>query len=120
MPKTILIADDEVNVRITLGDILKEKGYNVIEASGPQEAIDKIHNEKPDLVLLDTKMPSDSEGDEVCRQIKKKEGLDVKIIIYTGYVDFVDAGKAKEVGADEYVVKTENFSYLLKAIESLI
>ena len=51
---------------------------------------------------------------------KKMEGLRAKVIVYTGFIDAVDAEKAKAAGADDYVVKTENFSLILKAIKKLV
>ena len=120
MAKKILIVDDQQNVRITLSKILVMKGYDVVEAASGKEALEKVHKEKPGLVLLDTRMPGDLEGYEVCRQIKKVEGADIKVIIYTGNIDAVDAGKARTAGADDYVVKTEDFSHMLETIEKLI
>ena len=120
MAKKILIVDDQQNVRTTLSKILVKKGYEVVEAASGKEALEKVDKEKPDLVLLDTRMPGGSEGDEVCRQIKKVEGSDIKVIIYTGNIDAVDAGKARTARADDYVVKTSDFTYLLEAIKKLI
>jgi DNA-binding response OmpR family regulator len=120
MTKKILIVDDNKNARTVLNDILTERGYEVIEATDEKEAMKKVHGEKPDIALLDTRLCEDMEGDKVCRQIKKVEGLDIKIIIYTGNIDVVDVKKAMEVGADDYVMKTADFSFLLEAIEKLI
>jgi DNA-binding response OmpR family regulator len=119
MPKKILIVDDQANVRTILAKILVLKGYDVIEAADDKEALEKVHSEKPDIVLLDTRLGEDMEGDEVCRQIKKVEGLDTKVIVYTGNIDVVDVKKAMDVGADDYVMKTSDFSLLLEAIEKL-
>ena len=119
MATKILIVDDNANMRTTLADILEEKGYEVVESGDGKEALDKVNIEKPDIVLLDTRMPS-LDGYEVCKRIKKIEGLTVGVVIYTGYVDAVDAGKARESGADDYVVKTSDFSLLLQAIEKLV
>ncbi|NQU19215.1 response regulator, partial [bacterium] len=90
MAKKILIVDDQQNVRTTLSKILVKKGYDVVEAASGKEALEKVHTERPDLVLLDTRMPGGMEGYEVCRQIKEVKGTDIKVIIYTGYVDAVD------------------------------
>ncbi len=120
MSKMILVVDDDKNVRITLGDILIEKGYKIIEAATEKEALGKIHKENPDLILLDTRLATAMEGDKLCWQIKKVEKLKAKVIIYTGNIDVVDVEKARDAGADDYVMKTEDFSLLLKAIEKLI
>lgn len=119
MPKTILIVDDEPDARKTLSDILTNKGYKVTGVASGQEALEKVDKEKPDLVLIDTKLP-DMDGIEVCRQIKNIEGLTTKVIVYTGYIDAIDVTKAKLAGADDYEVKTEDFAKLLSAIKKLI
>lgn len=118
MTKTILIVDDDVGARKILFKILTVKGYKVIEAANGKEALDKALEEKPDLVLLDTRLP-DINGNEVCRKIKKIKGLSTKVIVYTGYIDAVNAAKAKAAGADDYVVKTSDLSYLLDVIKNL-
>ena len=118
MPKTILIVEDEPDARRILGDILTNRGYEVAGAASGQEALEKVDKEKPDLVLVDTKLP-DMDGIEVCRQIKNIEGLFTKVIIYTGYIDAVDVTKARLAGADDYEVKTEDFAKLLSAIEKV-
>ena len=117
MTKKIMIVDDDAGVRKTFGSILTERGYDVIEAADGQEAFGKAQAEKPDVILLDTVLPYVN-GHQICRQIKEIEGLKTKIIVYTGKVDAVDAGQAREAGADDYVVKTSDLAYLLEAIEN--
>ncbi len=120
MAKKILIVEDNAQDQKTIKLSLIKHGYeNLIFASTGEEAIAKARSEKPDLVLVDTKLP-DMEGFEVCRQIKKIEGLTTKVIIYTGYIDAVDVAKARLAGADDYEVKTEGFGKLLSAIKKLI
>ncbi len=119
MSKTILIVDDEANMRIALADVLVECGYKVIKAANGKEALDKVHKENPDLILLDTCLPG-IDGDEVCRQIKKVEGLNTKVIVYTGYVDADKADKARASGTDDYIVKTTDISLLLERIKNLL
>lgn len=119
MTKKILIVDDETHARMALNNVLEEYGYETVAAANGKEAIDKARKEKPDVVLLDTRLP-DMDGNKVCRQIKKIKGLAVKVVVYTGYVDAVDAGKARAAGADDYVVKTLDLSYLLEAIKKFV
>ena len=119
MGKKILLVDDEANIRTSLADILEKLGYEVIQAANGQEALEKVDKEKPDLVLVDTKMP-DMDGIEVCRQIKNIEGLNTKVIIYTGYIDAVDVTRARLAGSDDYEVKTQDFGKLLSAVKKLI
>lgn len=118
MAKKILIVDDEINTRVNLGDILKEEGYDVVQASDGREALKMANRDNPDIVLLDTRLP-DMDGNEVCAKLKKLRGFKAKVIVYTGYIDAIDVDKSKSAGADDYVVKTADFSLLLKAIKSL-
>ena len=119
MGKKILIVDDETNMRTILVDIFAEEGHKVIEAANGEEALDKVHKEKPDLVLVDTKLPG-MDGIEVCRQIKQVEKLATKVIVYTGKIDAIDAVKSREAGADEYCVKGANPALLIEVVKKLI
>lgn len=120
MPKTILIVDDDADVRKNLADIFAEYGHKIIEAETGQEALKKARKNKPDVILLDTKIPG-VDGFEICRRIKKIEKLDSKVIVYTGKVDAIDAVKARRMGADDYCVKgAADFSLLVKAVKQLI
>jgi len=120
MAKKILIVEDDAQDQKIIKLSLIKHGYEeLIFTSTGEDAIAKARSEKPDLVLVDTKLP-DMEGFEVCRQIKKIEGLITKIIVYTGYIDAVNVTKARLAGADDYEVKTEDFGKLLSAIKKLI
>ena len=116
--KILLVADDDINTRTSLADILEECGYVIIQAANGQEAIEKTRRERPDLVLLDTVMPG-IDGIEVCHQIKQVEQLPCKVIIYTGKIDAIDAVKAREAGADEYCIKGNDPALLIETIKKL-
>ena len=83
MTKKILIADDEVNIVISLEFLMKREGFEVVIASDGEEAIAKILEEKPDLVLLDVMMPRKT-GFEVCQEVRSNPELqDLKILMLT-------------------------------------
>jgi len=115
----ILVVDDNVNSITTLTDLFAEDGYTVVDANDGEEALKKVQEEKPDIALLDIRLPG-MDGYEVCRQIKETKGLNIKVIMYTAYVDVVDIAKAKEAGADDFIGKTSDFSQMRRAIEKLI
>jgi|APSaa5957512576_1039674.scaffolds.fasta_scaffold33067_2 DNA-binding response OmpR family regulator len=119
MGRKILILDDNEEIRKLLAFKLGKEGYETIEADSGENALEKLRKEKVDLALVDTMLPG-IDGFEVCRQIKKVENMPVKVIIYTGFVDAVDAAKAKEMGADDYCVKTYEFSYILEVINKVL
>lgn len=81
--KTILVADDDKRIRLLLQAELTAEGYQVILANNGLEALKKIEEEPPDLVILDIKMPH-MHGLEVLRAIRKKD-KELPVIICTAY-----------------------------------
>ena len=124
MTKKILLVDDRETMRTVLGDIFEGLGYKVVKASTGEEALGIVDKEMPNLVLLDTELdtivPSGMIGFEVCRQIKQVKKLPIKVIIYTGTLGMVDALKARQVGADDYIIKGEDTSLLVEMAEKMM
>lgn len=118
MSKKILVTDDSLISAVSLKDLLESKGFDVVTAESGEQAIGIVQTFKPDLALLDTCLPGMS-GHDLCKYLRKTFGNRVKIIVYTGQVDAVDADKAVKAGADDYVVKTSDFALLLDAIYKL-
>ena len=77
----VLVIDDDFSTRKSLIYILKQYGYEAIEAGNGKEGISKAKLEKPQLVLVDTVMP-DIDGNQVCKEIKKIS-KDIKVIVFT-------------------------------------
>jgi len=124
MGKKILIIDDNEVDLIIVKRCLSEAGYaEIITAQDACEGIKKAKEEKPDLVISDTLLGS-SNGFEVCAQIKnlysQTNQASPKIIIMTGFIDAVDAVKARKVGADDYCAKTSDCLPLIEAVKKLI
>ena len=115
----ILVVDDDADTITTLSDLLVEHGYDVVAASDGKEALNMAEKERPDLVLLDTRLPK-LDGYEVCLRIKQIKGLDTKIVLFTAYGDAVHVAKAKKVGADDFLGKTDDFANMRRAIENLL
>ena len=115
----VLIVDDDLNTRTALTDLMDEDGFNTIAAADGKEALDKAHKEKPDIVLMDIRLPK-MDGYEACKQIKEMAGANPKVILYTAYVDAVNVTKAREVGADDFVGKTSDFSQMRDTINKLL
>jgi len=116
---TILIIDDNLDTITTLTDLLKEHGYNVVAAEDGIKALEIAQKEKPDLALVDIRLPK-LDGYEVCRRIKKIKELDTKLILFTAYGDAVNVAMAKKAGADDFLGKTAEFANLLRSIEDLL
>lgn len=115
----ILIVDDNANSLETLTDLLTEDGYCVVTAANGKSALELAVTENPDVVLIDTRLP-DTNGYEVCRQIKALKHQPPKVIAYTAYTDAVNVTRAREVGADDFIAKTDDFANMRQAIQRLL
>lgn len=119
MGKRIVIADDEPITRMDICEILNEAGYSVVgEASDGLDAIELCRKHKPDLVLMDVKMPL-LDGLKATKVIINEE-LANSVVVLTAYsgVEFVD--RAKEAGVMGYLVKPIDEKALLPTIEVAI
>lgn len=118
--QTILIVDDNVDTVELLRKRLRAEGYNTEEAYDGQEALEKISQNKPDLILLDIMMPK-IDGYEVCRRLKSDEvNKFIPIIMLTAKSDVESKVKGLDIGADDYVPKPFDYRELLARIRSLL
>jgi two-component system response regulator (stage 0 sporulation protein F) len=110
----ILVVDDEREILDVLGDFFAGGGYEVVKASTGLEALAQFEQERPDLVLLDIKLPG-VDGVEVLRRIR---GLDPKVgvIMITANEDVELAKQLLALGAFDYVAKPFDFEYLDRAV----
>lgn len=99
---TVLVVDNEAQIRRVLRTVLASHGYSVSEARSGEEAVEKIRQEKIDLILLDVNMPGMS-GMEACAEIRRS--CDAPIIMLTVRNSERDKVQALDAGADDYVVK---------------
>ena len=101
----ILVAEDERDIRELIGFTLRYAGFDVVLAKDGAEAVEKASHEKPDLIMLDVRMPKMT-GYEACRQLKDNpatSGIPVVILSAKGQDGEVKEGL--ESGAEEYIVK---------------
>jgi two-component system KDP operon response regulator KdpE len=99
---TILVIDDEPQIRRVMRATLASQGYTVTEARSGEEALEMLRGEQPDLILLDVNLPGMG-GLEVCREIRERS--DVPIVMLTVRNTEKDKVQALDAGADDYVVK---------------
>ncbi|HEX6703398.1 MAG TPA: response regulator [Albitalea sp.] len=120
MTKTILIADDEPNIVISLEYLLKRDGYHVLIARDGQEALDTMQLIPPDLVLLDVMMPRMS-GFHVCQKIRENPAwANVRIVMLTAKGRDSEVSKGLALGADAYVTKPFSTQELLVQLRRLL
>ncbi|PIP19455.1 MAG: diguanylate cyclase response regulator [Candidatus Omnitrophica bacterium CG08_land_8_20_14_0_20_41_16] len=116
----ILIVDDDPDIRDVLKLTLSEENYEILEAGDGEEALKIVHDNQPDLILLDYKIPK-IDGREVCRRIKKDLLLrHLPIIMVTGKGDINDKVNGIDAGADDYVVKPFEPKELLARIRMIL
>src|ERR1019366_6580771 len=114
----VLIVDDEKLVRWSLRQKCEEWGYHVLEADNGSAALRGAHNESPDLVLLDVRLP-DSSGIEILEQLKKSNDTRAVIMI-TADPQLDDVKPALKLGAYDFVGKPLDFDELHVAIKNAL
>ncbi|KRN24470.1 response regulator YycF [Lacticaseibacillus camelliae] len=102
MAKKILVVDDEKPILDIVKFNLNKEGYDVVTAEDGEEALTKVNDENPDLIILDLMLPK-IDGLEVARQVRKDH--DMPIIMLTAKDSEIDKVLGLEMGADDYVTK---------------
>ena len=116
--KTILIADDEPNIVISLEYLLQREGYRVEVARDGDEAMQAMQRQAPDLVLLDVMMPRLS-GYDVCQQIRENEAWSgTRIVMLTARGREIEVAKGLALGADAYITKPFSTQDLLAQVRA--
>jgi DNA-binding NtrC family response regulator len=103
MKPTILVVDDETQISDLLRDFLTQEGYQVFTAANGVEAISSGKQNRPDLALLDLKMPG-MDGIEVFQKLREVK-KDIGVIFLTGYGTLKTAKQAMRLGAYDYLTK---------------
>ena len=116
----ILVVEDEAPLLTLLRYNLEKQGFRVEEAADGQEALLRVAEARPDLILLDWMLPSLS-GIEVCRQIRRRPATrDLPIIMVTARTEEQDAVRALDIGADDYIAKPFVMDALMARIRALL
>ena len=112
--RSVLVVDDEAEIRSLLTDLLKEEGYKVRMAKTGAEAVEAVAKEIPDLVMMDVKLP-DTDGLGVLKTLKR-EHPELEVIVMTAFGGSSTAIKAMEQGAYDYVTKPFEIDDLLATL----
>jgi putative two-component system response regulator len=117
---TILVADDEPNVRDVIRLMLAEEGHRLVFAENGAEAFEKAYELVPDLILLDVMMPK-MDGYEVCRKLRSEPTVaQVPIIMITALGDTASRIRGINSGADDFISKPFDFAELTAKIRNII
>jgi DNA-binding response OmpR family regulator len=120
MGKKVLIVDDEPNIVISLEFLMKREGFEVSIARDGEEALHKVAESRPDLMLLDVMMPKKS-GYEVCQQLRSDPAhAGIKIIMLTAKGRDTEVAKGLDLGADAYMTKPFSTKDLVVQVKSLL
>lgn len=116
----VLVVEDEAALATMLRYNLEKQGFRVEEAADGQEALTRIAETQPDLVLLDWMLPALS-GLEVCRQIRRRPATrDLPVIMVTARTEDQDTVRGLNTGADDYITKPFNTEALVARMRALL
>ena len=117
---TILVADDDRDIRELVGFKLKQAGHRVLSTGDGVRALETIRTERPDLAVLDVMMPGLS-GVDVAREVRADPDLrQLRIILLTAQAQEADVQAGFSVGADDYVVKPFSPRELMSRVTALL
>lgn len=117
---TVLIVEDEKDIRELLAYHLEREGFTTLQADNGQSALELAKSEKPDIILLDIMLP-DTDGLSVCRQLKRDPILSgVPIIMATAKGEEIDRIVGLELGADDYIVKPFSMREVVLRVKAIL
>src|ERR1700739_4359846 len=105
MPPVILIVDDEANLRKTLAEILRARGYSILEADDGTSAVELLRTHTPDLIFSDWKMPQMSGGGFLPHLQRHSHLAAISVVVITAYGSSHSAIEAIRLGAYDFVTK---------------
>ena len=119
--KTILIVDDQFEVRELVEVTLMVEDYRILKAESGEEGVEIARKEHPDIIIMDVMMPGGMDGLEATRIIKSDPALkDSKVIMLTAKGQKSDIERGFEVGAEEYFIKPFSPLDLIKKVEEVM
>jgi DNA-binding response OmpR family regulator len=116
--QTVLVIDDDENLRDTIGVLLEREGFKAALAADGKSGLDQASLGKPDLILADLRLP-DISGFEICKRLRAS-GVKIPIIVLSAVGEEIDKVLLLETGADDYVVKPFGTRELLARIRAVL
>jgi two-component system alkaline phosphatase synthesis response regulator PhoP len=118
MANRVLVVDDEESIVKLVQYNLMQAGYEVLTSDNGMRAIQTVHSEKPDLIILDLMLP-EMDGMDVCKRLRQ-EGVTTPIIMLTAKDDEIDRIIGLEMGADDYVTKPFSPRELIARVKAVL
>lgn len=115
----LLVVEDHNDERLMIASILRAAGYRVSEAADGNEALRILHDDPPDLVVLDLLLPGIS-GFEVCASVRRRTERDVPVLVVTAHGSPENRRTAMACGANEIIAKPFSRAGLLAAVARLL
>lgn len=120
MSRSVLIVDDEPMARTLLRLMLVRAGFEVLEAENGFEALDKVKQKQPDLVLLDVMMPG-IDGFSVCEALRKDAlTADLPVIMLSAKTDLESVNRGLRLGANKYLTKPISTEELTRQVRDVL
>jgi DNA-binding response OmpR family regulator len=116
--RTVMIIEDDAEIRGIVRTLLANEGYQVEEAADGRSAVERVFLMKPDLILVDLKLPG-LDGAEVCKRIRSGR-METPIIVISAAKEEFDKVLLLELGADDYLVKPFGARELLARIKAVL
>ncbi|MEC3629826.1 sporulation initiation phosphotransferase Spo0F [Bacillus velezensis] len=118
MNEKILIVDDQYGIRILLNEVFHKEGYQTFQAANGIQALDIVTKERPDLVLLDMKIPG-TDGIEILKRMKMIDES-IRVIIMTAYGELDMIKESKELGALTHFAKPFDIDEIRDAVKKYL
>lgn len=118
--KKILVADDDARIRRPLERILREEGYETLMVGDGEECLRLARSERPDLIVLDVKMPG-LDGLSVCSVLKGDPRLaDIPVILFSGTAREGDRRRGLALGAVDFIAKPHSSADLVRRVREIL
>lgn len=116
MSKKLLIVDDQYGIRILLNEVFQKEGYQTFQASNGMQALQIVEQDRPDLVLLDMKIPG-MDGIEILKRLKEMDQT-IEVFIMTAYGELDMIQQAKDLGARTHFAKPFDIDEIRAAVKA--
>lgn len=119
--KKILIVDDQKMIRKLVNMSLSSHGFKIYEAENAKQAIKIVHENQPDLVILDIMMPGEIDGLGVCHIIKSSDEFkDIIVLLLSAKGQKIDQEEGRSAGANDYLLKPFSPQILLTKVQQYL